>query len=302
MKRIAVFLCCLVTAAGCSREPGSRVLTKGSLNVQVDEAVVPVMSLVVDEFQRQYPDAKVSIRQVEGRAAVANFANDSIRVIVLGRELNKEEIDALAASRIDYQEYRVGLSGIAVIANRSVPRPELRVSEVDSIFAGEKTRWSAKMPIDLAVGGANSSTNEIFRTLVLKGQRFALSATPFGSSGDLYEYVRKTRGALGIVNLAWLKGVSGEVTILPLGTPGYRPDSTEPAGKYYAPAQAYLYQGYYPVPAPIYIYSRDLVSDITTGFISFVASPPGQKVFLNSGLVPQSQPVRLVQLTSNQVN
>ncbi len=160
---------------------------------------------------------------------------------------------------------------------------------------------SATMPVDLAVGGANSSTNEVFRTLVLKGKPFAQSATPFSSSGDLYEYVRKTRGSLGIVNLAWLKGVADEVTIVSLGTPGYRPDTTEPAGKYYAPAQAYLYQGYYPVPAPIYIYSRDLVSDLATGFISFVTSPPGQKVFLNGGLVPQTQPVRLIQLTSNQV-
>jgi len=302
MKRIAALLCCLVTAAGCNREPGSRVLTKGSLNVQVDEAVVPVMTLVVDEFQRQYPDAKVSIRKVEGRAAVANFASDSIRVIVLGRELNKEEKDALAASKVEYQEYRVGLSGIAVIANPSVSRPDLRVSEADSLFAGEKTRWSARMPVDLAVCGANSSSNEVFRTLVLKGRAFAPSATPFTSSGDVYDYVRRTPGALGILNLAWLKGAASEVTIMSLGTPGYRPDTTEPAGKYYAPAQAYLYQGYYPVPAPVYIYSRDLVSDLATGFISFVASPPGQKVFLNSGLVPQTQPVRLVQLTSNQVN
>ncbi len=302
MKNAAVLLSCCLLLAGCSREPGSRVLTKGSLTVQVDEAVVPVMTLVVDEFQREYPDAKVTIVPVECRAAVANFANDTIRVIVTGRELNKEEKDAFAAAKIEYQDYRVALSGVAVIANKSNGRSELRTGELDSIFAGHKTRWSPKSVIDLAVGGVNSSTNEVFRNLVLKGEPFALSATPFASSSGLVEHVRKSTGALGIVNLAWLKGVTSELTVMSLGTPGYRPDSTEPAGKYYAPAQAYLFQGYYPIPAPIYIYSRDLVSDIATGFISFVTSPPGQRIFLNSGLVPQSQPVRLVQITSNQVN
>ena len=301
MTRAALLLSCSLLIAGCSREPGSRVMTKGSLGIQVDEAVVPVMTLVVDEFQREYPDAKVTIRPVEGRAAIANFVSDSVRVIVTGRELNKEEKNALAAAKIDYQEFRVALSGVAVIANKATSRSELRTGELDSIFAGVKTRWSPRSVIDLAVNGVNSSTNEVFKNLVLKGKAFALSATPFASSGDLVEHVRTTPGAVGIVNLAWLKGVTSEVTVMSLGTPGFQPDSTEPPGKYYSPAQAYLYQGYYPVPAPVYVYSRDLVSDLATGFISFVSSPPGQKVFLNCGLVPQSQPVRIVQLTSNQV-
>jgi phosphate transport system substrate-binding protein len=150
---------------------------------------------------------------VEGREAIANFASDSIRVIATGRELNKEEKTALAAAKIQYQDYRVALSAVAVIANRKNPRNELRLGEVDSMFTGEKTRWPGKKVIDLAVGGLNSSTNEVFKALVLKGKPFAFSATPFISSSELLEYVRKTPAALGLINLSWLKGVTDEVTI-----------------------------------------------------------------------------------------
>jgi len=301
MRQIGVLLCCALVAGGCSREPGSRVLTKGELTVQVDEAVSPVMTLVVDEFQRQYPEAKITIRPAEAREVIANFASDSTRVIVCGRELNKEEKDALVAAKVQYQEYRVAMSAVTVIAHKDNPRKEVRTGQLDSMFSGMTTRWSGRRVIDLAVGGINSSTNETFRSRILHGRPFAVSATPYGSSRELVEHVRKTPGALGIVNLAWLKGVTQEISVVSLGTPGVAPDSTEPPGKFYSPAQAYLYQGYYPVNSPVFIYAREVPSDLATGFISFVASPPGQRVFLNSGLVPQTQPVRLVQLTSDQV-
>lgn len=299
MKRFGLMLFCTLLCAACSREPGSRVFTKGNLSVQVDEAVVPVMTLVVDDFQRQYPEAKVAIHPVQGRDAVVNFVNDTIKVIMLGRELNKEEKGALAAAKIEYLEYRVALSAIAVIANKGIRDTAFRPGEIDSMFAGIRTRWSGRRVIDLAIGGVNCSTNEVFKNSIMKGTPFALSATPFTSSSDLVEYVRTKPGALGIVNLAWLKGVTDEVSIISMGTPGVSPDSTEPPGKFYSPAQAYVYQGYYPVIAPVYIYSRDFVSDLATGFISFVTSPAGQRIFVNAGLVPQTQPVRLVQLTTS---
>jgi hypothetical protein len=49
------------------------------------------------------------------------------------------------------------------------------------------------------------------------------------------------------------------------------------------------------------MYSRDVNPDVSVGFISFVSSAPGQKIVLNNGLVPVTMPVRLVQLTSEQV-
>jgi phosphate transport system substrate-binding protein len=86
-----------------------------------------------------------------------------------------------------------------------------------------------------------------------------------------------------------------------LGDPKTRPDSTQPVGKYYSPAQAYVHLNYYPVTKPIYIYTREVVRHVGIGFISFVNSGPGQKIFLNNGLVPVTMPVRIVELTSHQV-
>ena len=293
-----------LVAAGCTREPGSTTLTKGALKLEVDEAVEPAMRQEVEEFRRQYPESEVALRSVEAREAVADFINDSVRVIVCGRAFNKEERDVIAAAKIPLQEYQVAQGAVAVITNKGLDITQLRTGEIDSIFSGGIAWWPGKkkrMAIDIAIGGVNSSVNEVLRAGVMKGKRFALSATPVGSSADLLSYVERTPGSVGILGISWLKGVEGLVNVVSLGTPGFRPDSTEGPGRYYSPAQAYVFKGYYPVTTPVYIYTREVSRDIGLGFIAFVSSAPGQKIILNSGLVPVTMPVRLVQLTSEQV-
>jgi len=289
--------------AGCGgKEPGSAQLTKGTLKIQADESIYPAAQGEAEEFQRTYPDSRVEMKPADARAAISEFADDSVRVIMIGRAFNKEERDALAAAKVQPEEYRAAFSAVAVIANKSITLDSLRVSQLDSILTGKVTQWPARGgPIDLVIGGRNSSINEVVRNTVMHGTDFAMSATPMDSSQARIEYVRSHRGALGLVGVNWLRGMEENFTIMKLGTPGVRADSTEPPGKYYSPAQAWVYKGYYPITTPVYIYSREVDRNVALGFISFVTSGPGQKVFLNNGLVPATMPVRLVNITSQQV-
>jgi phosphate transport system substrate-binding protein len=118
------------------------------------------------------------------------------------------------------------------------------------------------------------------------------------SSKDLVGYVRMHPRALGIVGVSWLHGRDEELTVFALGDPSSRPDTTQPLGRFYTPHQAHIHRRYYPVTESIYMYNRAIQRDAGYGFISFVASAPGQKIFLNNGLVPVTMPVRLVSLTS----
>ncbi len=302
--RSAVLLCAALMIWGCSREPGSTSLTRGTLAVECDEALFPVILNLAAEFRQQYPDAKISVRSVEAREATANFVNDSVRVIVCSRPLNEEERNVLTRTNTWFEEYHVAQSAVAVIAHKANPVTTLRVGQADSLFGGLTTSWPgwrAGRTVDLVVGGVNSSTNEVFKRIVLRGGPFALSATPMASSGKLVEYVRTTRNAVGIVGVGWLKGSEADVSVLGLSRPGVMPDSTQPVGRAYTPAQAYVYKGYYPLSTPVYIYTRDTDRSISLGFISFAASVQGQKIFLDNGLVPVTMPVRLIQLTSEQV-
>lgn len=303
MIRLSVLLAGVLLLAGCTKEPGSTVITKGKLTVACDEAVEPLMRAEVEEFQRQYTEATVTLRVVHAREAIADFVNDSVRVIVSGRPLNKEERDALAASKVAFQEFKIALSAVAVIVHRENPQKQLRLTEADSMFSGHLVRWHGprKGVIDVVLSDVNSSTNEIVRTTVMRGRAFAASATPFSSSRKVIEYVRDTRNAIGIVPLNWLKGFEQSVSILSVGGPGWQPDSTVVPGQFFSPAQAWVYKGYYPITTAVYMYTREVSRDLGVGLITFVASVPGQKVVQNAGLVPATMPVRLVQLTSEKI-
>ena len=300
----AVFLAALLMPGCAGKEPGSTSITKGSFRLGCDEALLPVMQHEIREFTGLYTEAKVALRDAEAREVIAEFAVDSIRTIVCARELNKEERDALAAAKVTIQEYLVARSAVAVIAHKGVLVTELRVGELDSMFSGRITHWSGKRGtmIELAVGGLNSSANEVFRKSVLRGGGFDPAARSFPASKDLLSYVSGTPGALGILALKRLTGNDGGVNVISVATSAMRPDSTYAPGAYYSPHPAYVYQGYYPVIAPVYVYTRNIEQDVSMGFIAFLTSGAGQKVFQNDGLVPATMPVRLVHLTSQQVN
>jgi phosphate transport system substrate-binding protein len=302
MKLLMSALVGVVLMAGCGREPGSKVLTKGALVVACDESVYPAVLMVTEEFLRQYPESKITVRPVEARAATTDFVNDSVRVIVLARPLNKEERAALEGSKVWFEEYHVAQAAVAAITHPANPARDLRLGQLDSMFSGRVTHWGGGLgPIDLIVGGLNSSTNEVLRGVVMEGRGFDRSATPIDSSVGVIEYVAQKKNALGIVGVAWLKGRQDLVRVLSLSRPGMFLDSTETVGRAYSPAQAYVYKGWYPLGTPVYIYTREIERDVSVGFISFASSGPGQKMFLEGGLVPVTMPVRLVQLTSEQV-
>jgi phosphate transport system substrate-binding protein len=302
--RVLVCLLLMVTLAACTKEPGSTSLTQGKLIIECDEAVYPVMQKLVAEFRDQYPAANIDLRPVEARAAIADFVNDSVHVIIVARAFNVEELDTLAAAMISPQKYQIAMSAVAVIANGENRQSRFRLSELDSIFSGAQTRWGGRKGrlIDVAIGDVNSSTNEAFRTAVMGGRRFALSATPMASSPEVIKYVLDHRDALGIVGTAWLRGFENRLTIADVGGPAWRGDTTRAAGQYYGPAQAYVFQGFYPMNTPVWIYTREVSRDLGLGFISFATSAVGQKVVTKEGLVPVTMPVRLVQLSTERVN
>lgn len=261
-----------------------------------------VFKLIADSFQMNYNDATVTLVPVEGREAIVNFINDSVRVIVSARPLNEEEVGVLKKFDIDYTSHKCAYDAVAVIGHKSNRRQNLRLGEVDSMFTGALARWDGGFGklIDPVIGGSNSSVNEVFQQKLMKGKPFASYALKL-SSDSIVTHVMRNPAAIGIVGLHWLRGREDSVTVFGLGAPDWRPDSTQPYGIYYQPLQAHIYRGYYPVTRSIWIYSRQYGYTVAQGFISYVSHTYGQQRFLKEGLVPATQPIRLVETTSQQV-
>lgn len=304
-------LCALpvVLLLGCEPSGERPSATRGSATIEVDASIASVIRQEVDDFQRSYTEAKITMRESEAREAVVNFLNDSVRIIVIGRELNKEERDFIGARKgksdeITLSEWKVALDAVLVIAHKDNPVDKLRIGELDSIYGGSITRWPGAKPprsIVTVASDVNSSLNEVFRHRVMEERPFGPTVHSLASGAKVLEYVRDDANAIGIVGITDLKGHDEDVSVLSVADPSHVPDSTQVPGQYYSPVQANIYRRYYPITRPVYIYRREIRMDAGYGLISYITSPPGQQIFLRSGLAPQQVPVRLVEITSQQV-
>lgn len=277
--------------------------TKGTTTLECDESLLPVMKIQAEDFHNTYPDATINLRPVEAREAVVDFVNDSIRVITMARPFNKEEIDYLKKSDIQYEGFKVALDAIAVIVNAQRQDTTLRITALDSIFSGVQTQWNRRPGslIDAYVGDINSSTDEVFKSTILKGKPFGPTITRIKSSDKLIEEVAKNPNGIGLVGVSWLEGHEEGIRECRLGGGSYQPDTTVLAGQFFSPAQAHILRRYYPITREVYMYTREVRRDVGYGFIAYVKESRGQQIFVNHKLVPATMPVRIGNLTSEKV-
>jgi phosphate transport system substrate-binding protein len=136
------------------------------------------------------------------------------------------------------------------------------------------------------------------RTDVAKGEPFTTRLYPCSTSTEVIELTARRPEAIGFVGVGWLANDFSKVKVLELGTDEYFTDSAGRQVKYFAPEQAHIYRGFYPLRRAIYIYSREKGFGLGAGFMTYVASPDGQKIIKNHGLVPATQKIRLVHPSS----
>lgn len=292
----------LLFAAGCQGER-METPTKGRTTVVVSESVAPVIQQEKEKFEELYQQAHVELITATAREAIARFFNDTIKVIVSSRELNTEERNVAKQANFQIGEYKIAIDGIAIIVNEDNPVTQLRTTELDSIYRGIVTNWKSidgkSGSIKVCLPDRNSGIYEIVMNKILNGQNFAPPAHVANSSPEMVDYVANEANAIGMVGINHLRDKTDTVKVVALADPN-APDSLGIRGEYFEPHQAHLYWRYYPLTHTVYLYSRADQYGVAAGFITFITNAAGQKIVLNSGLVPATMPVRLVELTKKE--
>ncbi len=286
---------------GCQGEP-KETATKGRVTVITSESVAPVIKAEKDTFEQLYQQAHIDLETMSAREAITHLFNDSIKVIVSSRALNAEERAVAKKASLNIGEFKIAVDAVAVIVDTTNPVKQLRTTQLDSVFSGTVRDWkllgtSKKGNIELCLPDRNSGTYEVFTTRILKGKAFATPSQVLSTSPAMVRFVSTHPNAIGLLGLNWLSLYKDSVRALAIADPD-APDSLGTKGEYFAPYQAYVYQQNYPITRTIYVYSRTDNYSPGGGFLTFITSAPGQKIILNSGLVPATMPVRIVQLTN----
>jgi phosphate transport system substrate-binding protein len=279
--------------------------TKGNLVVVADESVAPAMKDIVAEFNHLYTNAHVTLIVSTSREAIVKLLNNEAKVVVSARRFNSEEEGVIKKYDLNVDSIRIAYDGIAAIVHPSNPTNQLSLNQLGQIVTGKVNRWkelSAKakssLRILVAIGGPNTSDYEMIKTDIARGEPLTTRLYPCSTSTQVIELTARRPDAIGFVGVAWLRGDSSKVKVLELGTDEYFTDSVGRQVRYFAPEMAHIFRGFYPLCRTIYIYSREKGFGLGAGFMTYVASPDGQKIVKDHGLVPATQKIRLVRPSS----
>jgi phosphate transport system substrate-binding protein len=300
---IGITLCAWI---GLSCGPNSEETpTSGRLVVYTAESVSPAMKEIVDEFDRLYTNAHVTLVVSTSREAIVELLNNEAKVVVSARAINAEEQAVITKYDLHVDSLKIAYDGVAAIVHPSNPISHLSIDELRRIVTGKAKTWRdlyakgrSAPEIFVALGGPNTSEYELLKTEVAKGEPFTTRLYPCSTSAQVIQLTKTRPEAIGFVGVDWLESDSSKVKILELGTDEYFTDSTGRQVKFFAPEQAHIYRGFYPLRRTIYIYSREKGFGLGAGFMTYVASPDGQKIIKNHGLVPATQKIRLVRPSS----
>lgn len=303
----------------------------GSATIFCDDGFKNILEEEIEVFEYTYPNASILPFYVSEQDAIDTLLNNGTNAIVVTREFTKEEIQYMKSKykRIVRQD-PIAVDAVALIINKDNPVNSLSMEEIGKIINGEIKKWSDlavndTADIKIVFDNAGSSTVNYLRDKFLpEGKTISEVANAFAqkNNAQVFDIVKSDPNALGVISVSWLgddlsaakkvpvaerntqyqnendtvaTNLTTEVKIVKVSNPTEDNDFNLVA---YAPYQAYIYSGEYPLVRKVYFISTASGSTVMNSFYQFVRGFVGQKIISKTGILPYKMNPRVVQLTN----
>ncbi len=259
----------LATIAGIATAAAGTLVIKGSDTLGAK--LVPQLS---EQFKAQHPDASFDIAAEGSATGFAALIDKTAAIGMASRPAKPEEIAAGKAKGVEMKETVVAYDGIAVIVNAANTIKSLTRKQVEQIFTGEITDWSAVGgsggKISVYTRNTSSGTYAEFKELAMKKRDYVGSSQKLAGNEQIAQEVGKNPAGVGYVGLAYTK--AGGIKVVPID--GALPSKESVLGKSY------------PYARPTFFYTNGEPTGTAKEFIDFTVSDDGQKIVEQVGFVP----------------
>jgi phosphate transport system substrate-binding protein len=277
--------------------------TSGSIQIGVDETLAPIIRSEIEVFESIYYSAKIKDIPCPEVDAFNLLLKDSVRMIVATRTLTVKEKEYFNNLKIFPKEVKIALDGIALIVHKENSDTMLTTSVIQDIFVGKIKTWDKINPdsklgaIKVIFDNPNSSTAEYAVKTICNNQPLSAELSALNNNLDVIDFVAKTPNALGIIGVNWISnqrdttcmGFLDKIKVIAVSK-----ESTATVANSFQPFQAYLANGQYAFTRNVYVILADPRIGLTSGFTSFITGDRGQRIILKSGILPVTQPVRII--------
>ena len=240
---------------------GGGTALSGSIVIDGSSTVAPVTEAIAEEYKKEQPNVGVTVGTSGTGGGFTKFCAGETDVQDASRAIDDEEKAACEAKGIKYQEFRVGLDGLAVVTSaQNQFLDTLNYEQLAKIFeeGGVKT-WNqvdSRFPNEeIAIFGpdAESGTYDFFNEEVLGdpeegGKKPRNDYTASSDDNTLVQGIEGEANSWGYFGYAYYQNNKEGLKIIKVaeeGTTGVEP-STET-----------IESGDYPLSRPLYIYAKE---------------------------------------------
>ena len=305
-NKLILYFLCLYTLSACtsSQKKGKEeTLYSGKISIAVDESFKPIMEEELQVYQALTPEAVITPIYCSEVEAVNLLLKDSVRLAITNRRLTEEELISFHTRKFFPESVRMALSGVALITHRDNPDSLITVKDFRRIATGEITNWKELNPnsklerMQVVFDNPNSGTVHYVIDSICQGKPLSTSLKAQKSNEEVINYVATTPEAIGVIGANW-GGNKADTTRLSFNQKvrvmAVSSSVNATSENSYRPYQAYLALKKYPLTHDVYILINDPKGALPTGVMTFLTGDRGQRIILKSGLVPATQPIRVV--------
>ena len=229
---------------------------------------------LAEEFKAQHLGTIFNIATEGSTTGIAAIIDGTAQIGMTSRPTKPEEVTVAELEGVNFKETTVAYDGIAVIVNSGNPVKSLTKIQVEQIFTGETTDWSAvgRSPGKVSVYTRNSSsgTYSEFRALAMEQRDYAPDSQKLARNEQIASEVSKNPNRVGYVGLPYSKGSGIKVVAID----GTTPSKESVLGKIYPYARRTFY------------YTNGEPTGLAKQFVDFTVSDAGQKIVEQVGFVP----------------
>ncbi|MCK4322840.1 phosphate ABC transporter substrate-binding protein [candidate division WOR-3 bacterium] len=252
---------------------GIPLLADKSITMTGSTTVLPIAQRAAEAYMDLHEDVSVSVRGGGSGVGIAALIDGRADIADASRPIKAKELKTAREKGIDPYANVVAKDGIAIIVHSDNPVNAFSMETLKKIYTGEINNWKevggSSKPIVVISRDVASGTFEVFKKLVLGGDKVKDGALMLASNKAVATTVATTPDGIGYIGLGYL---SKEVKALKI-------DGVMPSNKT-------VNDGSYKLARPLFMYTNGKPKGLIKSFIDFVLSPEGQKIAEEVGYVP----------------
>src|SRR5450631_4622448 len=201
----------LALAAAVSSANADRLVIKGS-----DTLGAKLVPQLAEQFKAQHAGTTFDIAAEGSTTGIAAIIDGTAQIGMSSRRAKPAEVGAASGKGVNMKPTIVAYDGIAVILNSANPIKGLTKKQVEQIFTGDVTDWSAvggkSGKMSIYTRNTSSGTYSDWKELAMKKRDYASGSQKMAGHEQIAAEVGKNPDGIGYVGLAYMK--AGGIKVL----------------------------------------------------------------------------------------